>query len=93
MNQSGAIENIHETYEVQAREHDEFISGLDLWIQKIQMKYDQVRQEDSISQVESVKTNRSRASSRSHRSSVVKLNEAKEKRQLVRLKLEQLEKM
>ena len=57
------------------------------------MKYDQVRPEDPISQVESAKTNRSPASTRSHRSSVVKLNEAKEKRQLVRLKLEQLEKM
>ena len=46
------------------------------------MKYDQVRPEDPISQVESAKTNRSPASTRSHRSSVVKLNEAKEKRQL-----------
>ena len=93
MNQSGAIENIQETYEVQVREHDEFISGLDLWIQKIQMKYDQVRPEDSISQVESAKTNRSYASSRSHRSSVVKLNEAKGKRELARFKLQQLERM
>ena len=38
------------------------------------MKYDQVRPEDPISQVESAKTNRSPASTRSHRSSVVKLN-------------------
>ena len=57
------------------------------------MRYDQVRPEDSISQVESAKTNRSYASSRSHRSSVVKLNEAKGKRELVRLKLQQLERM
>ena len=52
----------------------------------------QVRLEDSISQVGSAKTNRSRASSRSHRSMVVKWNEAKEKRGLARLKLQQLEK-
>ena len=43
--------------------------------------------------MESAKTNRSRASSRNHRSSGVKLNETKEKSELSLLKLQQLEKM